>query len=85
MVVSNIVDLSKAPIASMLSALQIPKSLLEQRLADFNARIAALKSRPRFHVADLDSITAREGPTLSQLFSSDGFHPSSKGLRALGR
>jgi lysophospholipase L1-like esterase len=78
-VVSNIIDLSLAPIAAMIDVLQIPRAVLTERIAAFNARIAALKSRHRFHVVDLHAITARESSTLSQLFAEDGFHPSAKG------
>lgn len=78
-VVSNIIDLSKAPLAAMIDVLQIPRSVLGQRIADFNAELAALKARQNFHVADLFAISAREGPTFAQLFSADGFHPSPRG------
>ncbi len=78
-VVSNIIDLSRAPIATMLDALQIPKAVLVARIFDFNARIAELAKRPRFTVVDLFSVSVREGPAFSQLFGADGFHPSAMG------
>ncbi|MBL8957004.1 MAG: SGNH/GDSL hydrolase family protein, partial [Myxococcaceae bacterium] len=55
-VVSNIIDLSRAPIASMLDTLQIPKAVLVARILDFNARIGELAKRPRFTVVDLHSV-----------------------------
>jgi lysophospholipase L1-like esterase len=78
-VVSNIIDLSRAPIAAMIDALQIPKAVLVARILDFNARIAELAKRPRFTVVDLFSVSVREGAAFAQLFGADGFHPSSIG------
>lgn len=78
-VVSNIIDLSRAPIASMLDVVQIPKAVLIARILDFNACIAKLAHRPRFTVVDLFSVSVREGAAFSQLFGADGFHPSALG------
>lgn len=78
-VVSNLIDLSRAPIASMLDAIQIPRAVLVARIIDFNARIAALKARPSFTVVDLFSLSVEQGPSFVELFGSDGFHPSAKG------
>jgi lysophospholipase L1-like esterase len=77
-IVSNIIDLSRAPIAAMLDAIQIPKAVLVARILDFNARIAELAKRPRFKVVDIFSITRRE-PSFERLFGTDGFHPSTLG------
>ena len=78
-IVSNIIDLSRAPIASMLDVIQIPRAVLVARIVDFNAHIAKLKSRPGFTVVDLFSLSVQEGPKFTELFGSDGFHPSAKG------
>src|SRR5438105_1869021 len=48
-VVSSLIDLARAPIAQMIDVLQIPRALLTERIADFNARIDALRQRPNFH------------------------------------
>jgi acyl-CoA thioesterase I len=78
-VVSNIIDLSRAPIASMLDVIQIPRAVLVARIVDFNRIIAKLKARPNFTVVDLFSVSVELGARFSELFGSDGFHPSSKG------
>ncbi len=78
-VVSNIIDLSRAPIASMLDAIQIPRAVLVARIVDFNATIAKLRARPNFTVVDLFSVSVELGSQFSELFGSDGFHPSAKG------
>ena len=78
-VVSNIIDLSRAPIASMLDVIQIPRAVLVARIVDFNAVIAKLKGRPGFTVVDLFSVSVQEGPNFTELFGNDGFHPSAKG------
>lgn len=77
-VVSNIIDLSRAPIAAMIDVLQIPRAVLVARIVDFNARIAALAKRPGFSVVDLFGVSTRE-PSFAALFGNDGFHPSAKG------
>lgn len=78
-VVSNIIDLSRAPIASMLDVIQIPRAVLVARIVDFNAHLAKLRSRPGFTVVDLFSVSVQQGPNFTELFGSDGFHPSAKG------
>ncbi len=79
-VVSTLVDLTLAPIASMVQGmLGLPLSMIKERLEAFNAVLNELKSRPRFEVVDLFTLTHREKHRVTALFSSDGFHPSALG------
>jgi lysophospholipase L1-like esterase len=78
-VVSNVIDLSRAPIAAMVDALlQLPKAVFVARLMQFNGAIAKLSRRPNFEVVDLFSVVARE-KNIDAIFSGDGFHPSAHG------
>lgn len=77
--VSNVIDLSRAPIAAMIDALlQVSRALFLKRLEQFNAALNALGRRPNFQVVDLFSVVAKE-PNVDAIFSPDGFHPSSLG------
>lgn len=79
-VVSTLVDLTLAPIASMVQGmLGVPLSMVKERLEAFNAVLNTLKTRPRFEVVDLFSLTRREQHRVAELFSADGFHPSASG------
>jgi hypothetical protein len=79
-VVSNLVDLSHAPLASMVETwLGVSRSLFLRRVQELNDRLNALARRPRFTVVDTFSVSARELPSHPQYFSPDGFHPSAKG------
>jgi acyl-CoA thioesterase I len=78
-VVSNVIDLSRAPISAMIDALlQMPKALFVDRLLKFNATLGALGKRPGFQVVDLFRVVAQERD-VNAIFSQDGFHPSSHG------
>jgi lysophospholipase L1-like esterase len=79
-VVSNLVDLSHAPLASMVETwLGVSRSLFLRRVQELNDRLNALARRPRFTVVDTFSVSARELPSHPEYFSPDGFHPSAKG------
>jgi acyl-CoA thioesterase-1 len=79
-VVSNIADLSLAPVAGMVEAfLGIPRTAFAQRLGEMNARLAQLARRPRFSLVDLHAVSHAEFPTHPEYFCSDGFHPSAAG------
>jgi lysophospholipase L1-like esterase len=78
-VVSNVIDLSRAPIAAMVDALlQVSRALFVQRLQQFNEGLNALGRRKNFQVVDLFGVVAREA-NIDAIFSGDGFHPSSHG------
>jgi acyl-CoA thioesterase-1 len=78
-IISNVIDLSRAPIASMIDAmLRIPRALFITRMAQLNGVIQALATRPRFTVVDLFGVMGRT-PDITPLFGSDGFHPSALG------
>ncbi|HME89824.1 MAG TPA: SGNH/GDSL hydrolase family protein [Myxococcaceae bacterium] len=79
-VVSNIIDLSLAPVAALVDAwLRIPLPMFQRRLAELNARIEALGRRPGFTVVDLLSFSRRELSAHPEYFCPDGFHPSPAG------
>jgi lysophospholipase L1-like esterase len=79
-VVSNLVDLTHAPIAQLVDlALRIPRALFARRVQEMNDRLNALGRRPRFTVVDVFSITSRELPSHPEYFGPDGFHPSRAG------
>ncbi len=79
-VVSNIIDLSMAPIAVMVETLlNIPKVAFDQRVTEMNARIATLARRPGFTLVDLFAFSRAELPAHPEYFSPDGFHPSAAG------
>lgn len=79
-VVSTLVDLTLAPIAAMVeSLLGVPLAMVGQRIAELNEQLLALSKRPRFEVVNLFDLTHQEKHRVTQLFSSDGFHPSSLG------
>jgi len=79
-VVSNLIDLSHAPVAAMVEAfLRIPRTAFDRRLEEMNTLVNALGRRPRFTVVDLFSFSRRELPGHAEYFASDGFHPSPLG------
>jgi lysophospholipase L1-like esterase len=78
-VVSNVIDLSRAPISGMIDALlHVPKAMFVSRLLKFNSAFEALAKRPGFQVVDLFSVVAKE-VDVAHIFSGDGFHPSAHG------
>lgn len=79
-VVSNLVDLGRAPIAVKAQAwVGITPHLISERVQLFNARIARLSLRPGFEVVDLFTPSHDELRGPNSYFSSDGFHPSAHG------
>jgi len=79
-VVSNLVDLSLAPVAELAEAfLRVPKSAFVRRVEEMNAVVNALGKRPRFAIADLYGFSRRELPGHPEYFCQDGFHPSALG------
>jgi acyl-CoA thioesterase I len=79
-VVSNIIDLSMAPIAVMVETLlRIPKPMFTRRVEEMNARIGALAKRPGFTLVDLFAFSRQELPAHPEYFCPDGFHPSGAG------
>ncbi|HVE83345.1 MAG TPA: GDSL-type esterase/lipase family protein [Myxococcales bacterium] len=83
-IVSNISDLSLAPVAAVVEAfIRIPRAMFHARLLQLNEALGALARRPRFTVVDLFNLSRAElaGPTGAELFCPDGFHPSAKGYQ----
>ncbi|HEY8211564.1 MAG TPA: SGNH/GDSL hydrolase family protein [Myxococcaceae bacterium] len=83
-IVSNITDLSLAPVAAVVEAfIRIPKAMFAARLGQLNEALGALARRPRFTVVDVYAQSRAElaGPGGAELFSPDGFHPSAKGYQ----
>jgi len=72
-ILMNIPDLALAPVA-----LRFDASLYERRIEVFNEHVEATAARHHFTHVDLFTATKRlRGRT--DLFSSDGFHPSAEG------
>ncbi|HEY2028851.1 MAG TPA: SGNH/GDSL hydrolase family protein [Myxococcales bacterium] len=71
----NVPDLALAPAVARL----VPRSIYEQRIEVFNEHIAATAARHKLILADLYSFSRAAVPGRSELFSSDGFHPSAQG------
>jgi len=83
-IVSNITDLSLAPVAAVIEAFfMVPKAMFVSRLRQFNDVIGALARRPRFTVVDVYGQSRAElaSPQGDELFCPDGFHPSPKGYQ----
>lgn len=83
-VVSNIIDLSLAPVAAVIEAfIRIPRAAFAQRLNQMNEVLGALGKRPRFAVVDLCAASRADlaTPAGKELFCPDGFHPSQKGYQ----
>ncbi len=79
-VVTNLVDLSHAPIAGLVETfLGIPRVQFARRVIELNDRLNALARRPRFIVVDVFSASARELASHPEYFCPDGFHPSAAG------
>jgi acyl-CoA thioesterase-1 len=72
---ANIPDLALAPAVARL----IPRAFYEKRIEVFNEHIAATAARHHLVLADLYSFSRDAVPGRTELFSSDGFHPSAQG------
>lgn len=78
--VSNVSDLSLAPVASMLEAVTgLSVSLFTSRLEALNEAIAELGKRPGFTLIDVCRFSRDEVPAHPEYFCHDGFHPSDEG------
>jgi len=83
-IVSNIIDLSLAPVAAAVEAfIRIPAAMFQTRLLQLNEALGELARRPRFTVVDLFAQSRAElaTPAGKELFCPDGFHPSAKGYQ----
>jgi acyl-CoA thioesterase I len=79
-VVSNLVDLTQAPIAALVDlVLRVPRALFARRVQEINDRLNALARRKRFTVVNVFSLTSRELSAHPEYFGPDGFHPSPAG------
>jgi acyl-CoA thioesterase I len=77
-VVSNVIDLSSAPIAQQaLSFLPISPAMIRARVDAFNEQVSRVAALPGVQVFDLHA--ALQEQLSPEYFSSDGFHPSGAG------
>jgi lysophospholipase L1-like esterase len=82
-VVSNLADLSCAPVARLAEQqLGLPRALVRQRVGDVNAVIAEVAARYGLHLYDLHDATWADLADRPEYFCADGFHPSALGYRA---
>lgn len=80
--VTNVADLSLAPVGRMLEPLLgIPRSLFVERLAALNGALARMALRHGFALVDLHAVSAGELAQHPEYFSADGFHPSAAGYQ----
>ena len=79
-VVSNLVDLSLAPVGALVeSFLHVPRAAFLHRVDELNGVVNALAGRPGFTVVNLFDYSRRELAGHPEFFSQDGFHPSAQG------
>ncbi len=76
LLVTNLPDMTHAPIAKMLG---LPTELLSLRLTQFNAALDTACRETGAKLVDLHSMTSPLVSKGGALFSSDGFHPSGEG------
>lgn len=81
LVVSNVIDMSLAPAASLAErTLGIGRAMIRARVVEMNREVSALADdHDHVRVVDLYSFSQREIPSHPHYFASDGFHPSSAG------
>jgi acyl-CoA thioesterase-1 len=77
-IVSNIPDVSLAPVAALLPS----RLALAERIDAYNRVIASIARNYDAVVFDLCALTRRELPRHPEYLSSDGFHPSDRGYEA---
>lgn len=77
-ILSNIPDLSRAPIASFVA-----RGWYEERLTTFNDHVATVARKHGFQLCDLYGMSTTTTPDLH--FCPDGFHPSAEGYAALAK
>ncbi|ATB31767.1 SGNH/GDSL hydrolase family protein [Melittangium boletus] len=80
-VVSNLPDMSLAPVAR-LAANFLPLPLIVERIGAFNQALERVISRHGLHPVDLHTPSRVELPT-GDFFSADGFHPSDAGYQRM--
>ena len=73
--IANIPDLALSPAVSRL----VPRSLYERRIELFNEHVTATAARHKLSLVDLYTWSRHALPGHPELFSPDGFHPSSLG------
>jgi lysophospholipase L1-like esterase len=73
-VVTNIPDISSAPVVPLSMRRQY-----HQQILTFNQRLEEIAIRRGVSVFDIYSITTRDLPSHPEYFSRDGFHPSDAG------
>lgn len=81
-VVSNLPDMSLAPVAR-LAASFLPLPLIIERIAAFNAAVARVVARHGLLGVDLYTPSKVELTQGSHYFSADGFHPSDVGYERM--
>jgi acyl-CoA thioesterase I len=80
-VVSNLPDMSLAPVARLASNF-LPLSLIIERIGAFNAGVARVVARHGLYGVDLHTPSRVELPA-GNFFSADGFHPSDAGYQRM--
>jgi acyl-CoA thioesterase I len=81
--VSNVIDLSLAPIRRMVEmVMNVPMSAFHERLDALNAALATMTRTHGFELVDLCGYSRATLPAHPDYFSSDGFHPSAAGYAA---
>lgn len=79
-IVSNMIDLTQAPIALLAeSLLRIPRQAFVRRVEEMNDRLNAIARKHQFELVDLFTFSRKELASHPEYFCSDGFHPSAAG------
>jgi acyl-CoA thioesterase I len=79
-IVSNLFDLTQAPIALLAETLlRIPRQAFTRRVEEMNDRLNAIARKHGLELFDLFSLTRKEIAAHPEYFSPDGFHPSAAG------
>ena len=79
-IVSNLIDLSHAPIAGLVETLlRVPRQVFVRRIEEMNDRLNAITRKHGLELCDLFEFTRKELADHPEYFSPDGFHPSSAG------
>ncbi len=81
-VVSNLPDMSLAPVARRVSHF-LPMPLILERIASFNAAVDRVVARHGLIGVDLHTPSRVELTQSSDYFSADGFHPSDTGYQRM--
>ena len=81
-VVSNLPDMSLAPVARMVSHF-LPMPVILERIASFNAAVDRVVTRHGLLGVDLHTPSRTELVQSTDYFSADGFHPSDTGYQRM--